>query len=159
MKKLTLKALIAIGIVVAGACSFLGHQAFQQPIVHLQSVTVRGIGLTGGSLDVDLSVYNPNHYRLDATRLRYEVLLNSDSVTLAAGTLDRQFTVNESDSTKVTVPVDFTYKGIGAAERSLLNTGVITYHVRGDVTVGSTVGSYTIPYSQIGRFTTTGMAR
>lgn len=158
MKKLVLTALLASTAAVA-ACSFLGRQAFKQPIVRLQKVEVVGVGLTGGSLNVGLSVYNPNHYRLDATRLRYEVLLNSDSVKLASGTLDQRFTVQDNDSTIVTVPVDFSYNGVGAAGRSLLNTGVLTYHVRGDVTVGSTVGSFTVPYSSIGRFTTNGVAR
>ena len=36
-----------------------------------------------------LSVYNPNGYRLDATRLTYNVLRGDDSVTLATGALDR----------------------------------------------------------------------
>jgi hypothetical protein len=59
----------------------------------------------------------------------------------------------------VNIPVDFTYAGVGAATRSLLNTGVVTYHVLGEIKVGSTVGSFTVPYSQTGRFTTTGVAR
>src|SRR5690242_1227937 len=158
MKKQAVMALLAT-TGLAAACSFLGHQAFQQPIVHLQSVQVAGVGLTGGSLNVQLSVYNPNHYRLDATQLNYRVLLNSDSVQLATGTVNNQFTVKDNDSTVVNIPVDFTYAGVGAATRSLLNTGVVTYHVVGDIRVGSTVGSFTVPYSQVGRFTTTGVAR
>jgi LEA14-like dessication related protein len=120
---------------------------------------VRGVGLTGGSLDVLLSVYNPNHYRLDATRLTYKVNLAGDSITLASGALDDKFTVNDNDSTIVTVPVSFTYAGIGAAGRSLLNTGAVDYHVLGDVTVGSPVGSFTVPYTATGRFTTTGIGK
>lgn len=158
MKRLAVKALLATTAAVA-ACSFLGRQAFKQPVVHLRDVRVRGIGLTGGSLDVVLSVYNPNHYRLDATKLTYVVLLNSDSVTLASGALDKQFTVNDNDSSVVTIPVNYSYAGIGAAERTLARTGAVDYHVRGDVTVGSTVGHYTVPYSSTGRFTTTGLGR
>ncbi|HEY2163092.1 MAG TPA: hypothetical protein VGH04_03840, partial [Gemmatimonadaceae bacterium] len=92
MKRLAVKTLLATTVAVA-ACSFLGRQAFEQPVVRLKTVQIAGIGLTGGSLNVDLSVYNPNHYRLDATRLTYRVLLNSDSVTLATGAVDQQFTV------------------------------------------------------------------
>jgi len=158
MKKLAARALIACTVVVA-ACAYLGKQAFEQPVVHLKSVEVAGIGLTGGSLNVDLSVYNPNHYRLDASRLRYEVLLNSDSVMLASGTLEQQFTVRDNDSATVRIPVNFSYTGVNAAGKALLNTGAVTYHVRGDVRVGSTVGSFTVPYSSTGRFTTTGAAR
>jgi LEA14-like dessication related protein len=158
MRKFTLAVVAASAFAVAG-CSALGRAAFQNPVVNLRSVAVRGLGLTGGSLDVKLSVYNPNHYRLDATQLRYRVNLAGDSVTVASGTLAQQFTVQETDSTVVTIPVDFTYAGIGAAGRSILNTGAVNYHVLGDVTVGSPVGNFTIPYSTTGRFTTTGMAR
>jgi LEA14-like dessication related protein len=141
------------------ACSTLGRAAFQNPTVQLRDVRVRGVGLTGGSLDVLLSVYNPNSYRLDATRLTYRVALAGDSVTLASGALDSRFTVQDKDSTIVTIPVAFTYAGIGAAGRSLLNMGQVDYHVIGDVTVGSPVGNFTVPFSSTGRFTTTGIGR
>jgi LEA14-like dessication related protein len=110
-------------------------------------------------LNVQLSVYNPNHFRLDATRLTYNLNLAGDSIKVASGTYDSQFTVNDGDSTLVTIPVDFTYAGLGAAGRSLLNTGAVNYHVLGDVTVGSPIGNFTVPYSSTGRFTTSGLAR
>jgi len=156
------KVLLAVAVSAAaavGACSALGRAAFQNPVVNLRSVAVRGLGLTGGSLDVKLAVYNPNHYRLDATQLRYRVNLAGDSINVASGTLTSPQTFNGEDTTVVTIPVDFTYNGIGAAGRSLLNTGAVSYHVLGDVTVGSPVGSFTVPYSSTGRFTTTGVAR
>ncbi|HEX4683312.1 MAG TPA: LEA type 2 family protein [Gemmatimonadaceae bacterium] len=151
--------LAASALAAVAGCSMLGKAAFQNPVVHLQSVAVRGLGLTGGSLDVKLSVFNPNGYRLDATHLNYRVNLAGDSVRVASGGLDTRTTVQSGDSTIVTIPVDFTYAGIGAAGRALLNTGAVGYHVLGDVTVGSAVGNFTVPYSTTGRFTTTGVAR
>ena len=150
MRRLMLGAATAAIAVVAG-CSALGKQAFQQPIVHLQDVRVNGVGLTGGNLDVKLSVYNPNGYRMDATRMTYNVIVG-DSVRFATGTVDSRFTVNSNDSTIVTVPVSFTYSGIGAAGRQMINTGGVNYHVNGDVTVGTVVGNFTVPYSATGRF-------
>ena len=144
--------------VVAG-CSALGRAAFQNPVVNLRSVAIRGVGLTGGTLDVRLGVYNPNHYRLDATRLTYRVNLAGDSVQVASGAVTQTTTLKDNDTTEVVIPVDFTYSGIGAAGRALLNTGAVTYHVLGDVTVGSPVGNFTVPYSSTGRFTATGIAR
>jgi LEA14-like dessication related protein len=158
MRRLAI-VLAASAAVAGAACSALGRQAFQQPVVNLRDVRVRGLGISGGNLDVMLNVYNPNHYRLDATRLTYRVDLAGDSITLASGALDSRFTVQETDSTVVTIPVSFTYAGVGAAGRSVLATGAVNYHVLGDVTVGSPVGSFTIPYSSTGRFTTTGVAR
>jgi len=158
VRKLALAVAASATFAVAG-CSALGRAAFQNPIVSLKDVRVRGLGLTGGQLDVLLSVYNPNHYRLDATHLTYRLNMAGDSITIADGSTDNRFTVQDSDSTTVTIPVSFSYAGLGAAGRSLLNTGAVNYHVLGDVTVGSPVGSFTVPYTSTGRFTTTGMSR
>jgi LEA14-like dessication related protein len=154
MRRLML-GVVATAAAVAVGCSALGRQAFQQPIVHLQVVRVNGLGLTGGNLDVKLSVYNPNGYRMDATRMSYNVVVG-DSVKFATGTVDNRFTVNGNDSSIVTIPVNFTYSGIGAAGRQLINTGGVNYHVDGDVTVGTVVGNFTVPYSSTGRFNAVG---
>jgi LEA14-like dessication related protein len=154
MRRLMLGA-VSAAIVITAGCSALGRQAFQQPIVHLQDVRVNGVGLTGGNLDVKLSVYNPNGYRMDATRMSYNVLVG-DSVRFATGTVDSRFTVNGNDSSIVTIPVNFTYTGIGAAGRQLLNTGGVNYHVNGDVTVGTVVVNFTVPYTSTGRFNALG---
>jgi LEA14-like dessication related protein len=145
----------AAAIAITVACSALGKAAFQQPVVQLKDVAVQGVGLTGGQLGVKLNVYNPNGYRLDATRLSYNVQVG-DNVNLATGVLDSQFTVQSGDSTTVTIPVSFTYAGIGAAGRQLLNSGAVPYRVNGDVTVGTVVGNFTVPFSSTGRFTAFG---
>ena len=154
MRRLMLGAATAAIVITAG-CSALGKAAFQQPVVQLKDVAVQGVGLTGGQLAVKLNVFNPNGYRLDATRLTYNVQVGDD-VHLATGILDSQFTVQSGDSTTVTIPVSFTYAGIGAAGRQLLNSGAVPYRVNGDVTVGTVVGNFTVPYSSTGRFTAFG---
>ena len=147
----------AAAIAITAGCSTLGKAAFQQPVVNLKDVAVQGVGLTGGQLAVKLNVFNPNGYRLDATRLSYNVQVG-DNVNLATGILDSQFTVQSGDSTTVTIPVSFTYAGIGAAGRQLMNSGAVPYRVNGDVTVGTVVGNFTVPYSSTGRFTAFGGA-
>jgi LEA14-like dessication related protein len=144
-----------VAIAITAGCSALGKQAFKEPVVRLQDVRVNGVGLTGGNLDVRLSVYNPNGYRLDATRMTYNVLVG-DSVRFANGTVDSRFTVNGNDSSVVTIPVNFTYSGVGAAGRQLLNSGGVNYRVQGDVTVGTMIGSFSVPYSATGRFNALG---
>ena len=147
----------AAAIAITAGCSTLGKAAFQQPVVKLKDVAVQGVGLTGGQLAVKLNVFNPNGYRLDATRLSYNVQVG-DNVNLATGVLDSQFTVQSGDSTTVTIPVSFTYAGIGAAGRQLMNSGAVPYRVNGDVTVGTVVGNFTVPYSSTGSFTAFGGA-
>ena len=151
-KRLLLTALVS-GALITG-CSTLGRQAFREPAVALQDVKVTGVGINGGSLDVILNVENPNDFRLDATQLRYTVLV--DSVQLADGVTTQRFTVEGKQTTPIHIPISFTYAGIGQAGRQLLNTGSVNYTVRGDVTVGTPVGNFTIPYSQTGRYSTLG---
>jgi LEA14-like dessication related protein len=123
-----------------------------EPKVSIKTVSLNGVGLNGGSLDVVLNVYNPNGYRLDATRLTYKLLL--DSIPFGTGTTDSNFVVNKKDSSTVRLPLDFTWAGVGAAGRALLNTGSVQYRVQGDLTVGSPVGAFTIPYDGRGRIST-----
>ena len=148
-------AVVALALAVA-ACSSLGRQAFQNPVVNLRDVRVLGLGASGGQLEVQLGVYNPNNYRLDATRLTYRVFVG-DSIGVASGAIDTRTTVQAGDSTLVKIPVSFTYAGLGAAANQLLQTGAVTYKVIGDVTVGSVVGNFTVPYSTTGQYNT--MAR
>ena len=146
--------LVAAAAVVGGAavgCATLARQAFVEPVVSLQNVRLNSIGLQGGNLDVVLNVYNPNQYRLDATQVNYRVLIGNN-INLATGTITDRLTLTESDTTRLTIPVAFTFAGIGEAGRQLLNTGAVDYRVTGDVAVGTPVGSFTVPYSATGRF-------
>jgi LEA14-like dessication related protein len=144
---------IASALVLAG-CATLGRQAFQQPEVHFRGLRVEGVGLTGGTLDVVLSVYNPNGFRLDASRLTYRLMI--DSTTLGEGVYDKHFTVQDGDSAVVHLPVTLDYQGLSVAGRQLMGKGTVAYRVLGDFTVSTPVGSFTRPYSQTGRFTTFG---
>lgn len=134
-----------------GACASLGRASFKEPVVNLRDVSVTALGLTGGSLDVTLAVYNPNGYRLDATRLTYRVSMAND-VTVGSGQIDTKLTMQEKDTTLVKLPVSFTYAGIGAAGREVMNTGAVDYKVAGEITVGTPVGNFTKPYAGTGRF-------
>jgi len=154
MRRLMFAAAIA-ATAATSACSMLGKGAFQQPVVQLKDVAIQSVGLTGGNLALKLNVYNPNGYRLDATRMTYNVAIG-DNVQLANGAVDSRFTVQAGDSTVVTVPVSFSFSGVSAAGRQLMNTGALDYHVTGDVTVGTVVGNFTVPFSTTGKYTALG---
>ena len=150
-------AVAALAVFAIGGCASLGLGGFKDPIVSFKDLRVRGLGLTGGSLDAYLSVYNPNGFRLDATRLTYNVKVGDNP--LGTGALDSRFTVQNKDSTTVRIPIDFTYLGIGAAARSMMNQGSVPYTVTGDVTVTTPVGNFTVPYTGSGRFSAFGGAQ
>ena len=141
-------------ILVAGGCQSLGRRMFEEPKVSFKDVKINGIGLSGGSLDIVLNVYNPNDFRLDATRLTYKLLV--DSVEFGTGATDEDFIVQDNDSTTVRLPLDFSWAGVGRLGRELISSGTVNYRVVGDVTVGSPLGRHTIPYDQTGLFSTLG---
>lgn len=151
MRRFLMVAAVMAATAVA-ACGGLGRQAFAEPVVTLRDVKLTGLGLTGGSLDVVLNVYNPNNYRLDASRMTYRVMM--DTTTFATGSLDQRMTVQEKDSTQIRIPVNFTFAGLGAAGRQIMNSGSVPYRVMGDFTVATPIGNFTVPYDRSGRFST-----
>ena len=146
-RKVLMAAMTAVAL---GGCASMGLGGFKEPIVQFSDVKIKGLGLSGGALDIVLSVYNPNGFDLNATRLTYKLMVEDKD--LGNGVLDRAFRVKDRDSTFVTIPVDFTYAGLGAAGRQLLSSGSVNYRVIGDVTVNTPLGNYTLPYDQRGRF-------
>lgn len=148
----------AVAAVAVGGCATLGvGGGFKQPLVNFSDLRIRGLGLSGGSLDVVLSVYNPNGFNLNASRLTYKLI--AEDKDLASGVLDHAFRVRDKDSTFVTIPVDFTYAALGAAGRQLLERGSVNYRVIGDITVDTQLGNFTVPYDRTGRFSSLGTTR
>ena len=148
----TMMVAAAVAMAAVSGCSSLAKSSFAQPDVTLKDVKLTGVGLTGGSLDVVLNVYNPNNFRLDASRLTYKVMM--DTVNFATGSVEQALTVQSKDSTAVRIPVNFTYNGLGAAGRQILNTGSVNYRVLGDLVVATPLGNFTVPYDRTGRFST-----
>ncbi len=142
----------ALAAALMAGCASLGRAAFAEPMVELRDVRIVGLGIDGGNVDVVLSVYNPNRFNLDATRMTYRV--DVDSVQLGNGALDSRFVVPSGDTSMVRLPIRFTYRGLGEAGRQILSTGSVNYRVRGDFTVVTPIGNFTRPYDRTGRFST-----
>ena len=147
-------AVTALAALMLAGCASLGFGGFREPLVHFNDARIRGLGLSGGAVDVILSVYNPNGFNLNASRLTYRLMVEDKEV--GTGALANAFRVGSGDSTLVSIPVDFTYAGLGAAGRKLLENGSINYRVIGDFTVDTPLGSFTRPYDQRGRFSSFG---
>ena len=160
MRKINRKIKVGVMLVAAaamGGCATLGMGTFREPVVTFKDLKVRGLGLSGGSLDAYVNIYNPNGFKLDATRLTYNVLVGQNQ--LGNGALDSRFTVQSKDSTTVRIPIDFTYAGIGAAATQMMQQGSVPYTITGDVTVATPLGNFTRPYTGTGRFSAFGGAQ
>ena len=76
-----------------GACSAIG-EIFKEPDVQLDRVVVRGVGVTGGNLDLIVEVENPNSFTLQGTRL--EVGFDVEGQHLGDIAYDDDFSVTEN---------------------------------------------------------------
>src|SRR5690242_17095208 len=142
----------ALALAAGIGCATFGRSSFTDPEVSVKTLRLNGVGLNGGSLDIVLNVYNPNGFRLDATRLTYKLML--DSIPFGEGTADSSFVVNSKDTTSIRLPLDFTWSGVGEAGRQLINTGTVQYRVLGTLTFGSPFGAMNLPYDHRGRVST-----
>src|SRR5688500_20367448 len=113
-------------IALAG-CATLGLNTFREPVVHFNDAKLRGLGLSGGSVDVVLSVYNPNRLDLNATRLTYR-LMGADK-ELGTGALNNAGRGGDNDSTYVTLAGAVRRAGRGTAARQ--RRAAASIHYRG----------------------------
>lgn len=146
------KTFVIAAVVALSGCASLGVGGFKEPIVNFNDLQVEGVGTKGGTVDVVLSVYNPNGYRLDATSLTYRLLV--DTTAVGDGVYNTKFTVQSGDSSTVRLPVNLSYVGLAAAAKQLREKGSVNYRVLGDLTVATPVGNFTRPYDRTGRFST-----
>ena len=140
-----------------------GGSIFRQPEITLESVQIGGLGLSGGTLVVDLQVVNPNRFTLSSNRLAYELDLRaeeagSDSswVDFAEGTYDQPFSVRGGETASVQIPVYFSYSGLGAAAGSMLRRGTFTYRASGTADVRTPLGTHQVPFRKTGTVTLLG---
>ena len=114
------------------ACSGLGLN-FREPEVQLDHVVVRGVGLTGGTLDLVVKVENPNNFTLQGTKL--EVGLDVEGQHLGDIVYDDDFSVTENGQTTLTLPLRFGWSGVGSAVRAALSYGDLPYKMKGQATL------------------------
>lgn len=147
-----MRTLTGMGLLlVAAGCAAL-RGGFKEPVVTFKEGRVTGLGVSGGSLEVVLDIYNPNGFRLDGSQISYTIYV--DSLKFGDGMYTSRFQVEKGQTSEIRLPLNFSYAGVGAAGRRLMQTGSVEYRVAGDITVGTPIGSFTRPYDQKGRYST-----
>lgn len=120
-------AIIALLALTLAACAILRQVQFERPRVELDSVDVTGLDLSGGSLSLWLDVYNPNGYEFRT--IRVEAGLDLEDTHFGDALLDEVVALAPLSHTLVEVPVSFTWEGVGAGARALLQRGALTYQL------------------------------
>jgi LEA14-like dessication related protein len=138
---------ILTAAVLAGCAGLPG--IFKDPDVHLDRAVLRGVGLTGGAMDLVVGVYNPNGFDLRGTKL--QVGIDVEDSHLGDISYDSGFQVSKADTTLVTLPISFTWSGLAGAARAALRQSDLPYTLKGQLTVETPFGSHQIPFTREGR--------
>lgn len=128
----------AVVALLAGCATVRNALNFHEPEIALEEINVTGLGLTGGTLDLVFDVYNPNTYRLRSTRL--EVGLTLENTDFGEALIDKPLDLSPENHSRVIMPVRFTWSGVGAAARALLEKQALDYGLTGAVLLDTPLG-------------------
>jgi LEA14-like dessication related protein len=137
-----------LGVVVLNCATLRNAIKFEEPQVALEQINITGMGLTGGTLDLVFDVYNPNEYRLRSTRL--EVDLELASTEFGQALIDKPLDLSPQNHSRVVMPVRYTWAGVGAAARSLLQSQELPYGITGAVILDTPLGERRVQLKSTG---------
>ncbi|MGH7569661.1 MAG: LEA type 2 family protein [Gemmatimonadales bacterium] len=129
---------LLVVMLLSGCATFQAALRFQEPQVELEEINITRLGLSGGTLDLVLDVYNPNDYRLRSTRL--EVSLDLEESHFGDALIDKPLDLSPENHSRVVMPVRFDWAGVGAGARALLTRQAVRYGLRGVVIVETPLG-------------------
>ena len=147
----------ALALTLNAGCAILNRVSFEAPTAALKGVSVTGLGLKGGSLDLDLDVYNPNAYELRSPKMA--VTVDLEQTHFGEATLERAVQLPAQSHSMVTVPLSFTWEGVGAGARALLSKGSVNYGLTGRIVVEAPFGERTATVGTNGTVTIRDLVR
>jgi LEA14-like dessication related protein len=133
------------------------HLRLEPPTTALVSVQVADVGLEGGALELQLDVHNPNAYELRTTRIAVGVDL--ESTNFGNVELTEPVRLPGERTTRVVVPLNFRWTGIGAGARALLSRGRVRYTLEGRLFADTPLGAREIPIRSTGEATLLDLVR
>ena len=137
-----------LGAALLTGCAGL-QEYFKDPDVNLQRVVVRGVGLTGGTMDLVVGVYNPNPFDLQGTKL--QLGLDVEDSHVGDVEYDSGFQTQKGDTTVLTLPLNFSWNGLAGAVRTALGSGDLPYTLRGQLSVATPIGQRQVAFTHQGR--------
>jgi LEA14-like dessication related protein len=142
-----LAAAVAAATLV-GACALAQTLRFERPTVELDAIQITGLGLSGGSLNLMLDVFNPNSY--DLRTMRIEAGIDLEGTHFGDVMLERDVLLPANEHAVLEVPVAFTWAGLGAGARGLLGRGAVNYTMESRIAVGTPIGDRTVALRSAG---------
>jgi LEA14-like dessication related protein len=151
-RRTMLVAVLAL-MTLASACT-----GFRKPTIELEGLSLGSVGLSGGTILVNVRVENPNPVGFRAENLNYELFLRTprDSTDqegwerLTSGTYEEDIVIRAGETRVVQVPVEFRLSELGPVAASVLRTGRFNYRVTGNVQVRAAGSRRTVPFRKTG---------
>jgi len=128
---------ICLPVMAGNACSVLQRISFTEPSVKLETVTITGVSLTGGSLRLRLDVHNPNAYDLEGTEFSADV--NLEGTHFGQVSRNTPLSLPAEAHSPVDVDLTFTWAGIGAAARGIISRGAVDYELLGRILIDTPI--------------------
>jgi LEA14-like dessication related protein len=131
---------------------------FRKPTIELEGIELGSVGLSGGTLLVNVRVENPNSMGFRADSLAYELFLRTPRDTtdqqgwerLTTGTYDEEIVIRGRETRVVQIPIEFRLSDLGPAASSVLRNGRFDYRVAGTVRVRAAGQRRSVPFRKTG---------
>ncbi|MDX1566893.1 MAG: LEA type 2 family protein [Longimicrobiales bacterium] len=151
MKRILLPAMLLAG------CATL----YQPPEIGIAEVRVTSLGLTRGTVALDLEVHNPNPRALELLGVTYRLDLQGmeredgepdpdEWMLLGEGFHSSGVRVGSEETERVTVELPFEYETVGRTIRSLFRGEDVRYRLEAEVRLEGPVGEIREPVEATG---------
>lgn len=153
MMRRTMPVAVLAMMTIASACT-----GFRKPTIELEGIELGSVGLSGGTVLVNVRVENPNPVGFRAEEVNYELFLRGPGETtgeegwerLTGGTHEEDIVIGANETRTVQIPVEFRLSDLGPVAQSVLRTGRFNYRVTGDVQVRAAGSRRTVPFRKTG---------
>ena len=124
------------------------------PEISVKSINVSQLSLSGASINVMLSVANPNDFAVGLDGFRYA--LETGGHKLVDGSVQSLPKIGKNERVDIAVPVDISFLSAGRAARHLLESSAAPYTLTGDMVFNVPgAGKKTVPFSRTGNVSLT----
>jgi LEA14-like dessication related protein len=152
LKRWTTLPVLAV-LVLSQACS-----PFRRPTIELEGIELGSVGLSGGTVLVNVRVQNPNAMGFRAEHVNYELFLRAPGDTaatdgwerLTGGRHEEDIVIRARETKTVQIPIEFRLSDLGPVATSVIRTGRFNYRVTGDVQVRAAGTTRTVPFRKSG---------
>ena len=139
---------VALSATLFCSCATLQQLRFEEPSLELETLEVTGLSSSGVALVLWLDVFNPNEYDIRTTRV--EASLDLEDTHFGSATLEEAVRLAASSHTRVRIPAEFTWEGIGVGAQALLERGAVGYALETRLRVDTSLGGRTLSFRNRG---------